>query len=436
MRKVAVSILAMVGFWGSGLANQPEFTFFTAPNLRVAEPTINTVAINTGVPILDAALVFLARDALGLPVTPGSQGQQMTLSQLLGRVCVAHEGRALGHLVCPLNSLYRRTINLINSLGDRAGNLANDVLNEFLGRLGAALNAHVNHLLAGTVGANVINSVATALWETEAWLANTINTVEWELRRMASQTTNSWIASIFPEQMINLDPPPTRTYGPVDGLVVPPPNPRNAPDTLPASPVPVPQAVSPAQRAQAEEQVGDLLKTMQAANIHANLSAQQAEQTRQGLRTLGAEVNRLAPSTGEVAETLSTIPLSMSARAEEVATAGMNAVRAQPSVRGVLVELGEMQVNTLRMKLTSEDRLVELVRAQVMAQASTNQILAKQTQMILRRQMEDLEVLRGEGRMAAEALVEEMYRTDAMLNGMFQLPIELSRRQAEMSNFY
>jgi hypothetical protein len=435
MQKLVVSVLVAAGLWGSALANQPEFTFFTMPNLRAIEPTIDTVAINTGVPLLDAALLFLARDALGLPVS-GPQGQRLTLSQLLGRVCVAHEGRALGHLVCPLNSLYRRTINLINSLGDRAGNLANDVLNEFLGRLGTVLNTHVNNLLAGAVGVDVINSVATALWETEAWLANTINTVEWELRRMARQTTNSWLDSIFPEQIINLNPPVRPPYGPVDDLVALPPNPRNAPDTLPASPAQVPQGVSPAERAAAEAQVDDLIKTLQAADIHANLSAQQAEQTRQGLRTLGAEVNRLAPNPGEVAETLSTIPLSMAARAEEVATEGMNAVRAQPSVRGVLVEMGEMQVNTLRMKLTSEDRLVQLVRAQVMAQASTNQILAKQTQMILRRQMEDLEVLRGEGRIAAEAFVEELHRTNSMLEGMFQLPIELSQRQAEMSDSY
>jgi hypothetical protein len=102
----------------------------------------------------------------------------------------------------------------------------------------------------------------------------------------------------------------------------------------------------------------------------------------------------------------------------------------------VLIEMSQLQADSLRMQLTSEDRLVRLAKEQIQAQAATNQILALQTRVILRREMEQLEQFKGQSRRAAEEFVQELMTTHGLLEGMYTMPVELSRRQAEMSESY
>lgn len=376
---------------------RPDFTFFTVPDLYYMEPTIGS--IQTGGGPFGVVLAWLLNNAVGIPAT--AQGRQIPLSRLLSNVCTVHEGQAIGAIACPLASLYRRALMTVNSLGSQAGNLGNAIINDLLGNLGNAISSQLNAWVAGAIGVNTINAVSLALQSSEEWLTETVRVVERQVRRAAHNAGASWLAEVFPQASLRLQP-----------------------------------GTEQEQQAEAREKVGALVGALRVTNLSANYEEHRGEEKRQGLRNQVVEIERNAPASSEVAQRLDAVRNNLAIRAEEIGQRATQAVQGQPSVRGVLVEMSRLQIDALRMQLTSEDRLVKLIREQIMAQASTNQILAAQTRAILQREMEALESIKGQSRVAAEAYAQEMATTSALLRGMYRMPVELSLRQAEMSEWW
>lgn len=398
--RLIYALLAALALGGPALANveRPDFTFFTIPDLYFQEPTIG--AIQTGNNAFGAVLNWLFNNVLGIPAT--TQGyQQVPLSRLLGQICAVHQGRAIGSLVCPLSSLYNRALSIVNSLGSRASNLGNAIINDFLGQLGNALQSQINNWVGGAIGLSTIDAVSASLYNAEQWLSDTVSAVERQIRRGAYQVSSSWLASVFPGSDLAL----------------------RATDKA-------------ARKQEAQSKLDSLIGALQVSNLGNSYQEQQNEASRQNLREQAVQVERKAPKDEEVSKRLSEVSSDLAKQAEDIAKRAKDSTQAQASVRGVLVEMSQLQAESLRMQLTSEDRLVKLAKEQIQAQAATNQILAAQTRVILRREMEALEQLKGQSRRSAEEFAQELMATNAVLEGFYQMPVELSRRQAEMSESY
>ena len=394
------TLLVVLALGGAALANvhRPDFTFFTLPDLYFQEPTVGTV--NTGGGPFGTVLNWLFNNVLGIPATTEGYNQ-VPLSRLLGQVCAVHQGRAIGSLVCPLSSLYNRALSIVNSLGSRASNLGNAIINDFLGQLGNALQSQINNWVGGVIGLDTINTVSASLYNAEQWLVDTVSAVERQIRRGAYQVTSSWLAAVFPQTDLAL------------------------------------RATEPeARRKEAQDKLDSLIGALQVSNLGSNYREQQTEANRQNLREQTVQLERKTLKEEEVARRLSEVSSDLAKQAEDIAKRARDSTEAQASVRGVLIEMSQLQADSLRMQLTSEDRLVRLAKEQIQAQAATNQILAVQTRMILRREMEQLEQFKGQSRRAAEEFVQELMTTDGILEGMYTMPVELSRRQAEMSESY
>lgn len=398
--RLIYALLAALALGGPALANveRPDFTFFTIPDLYFQEPTIG--AIQTGNNAFGVVLNWLFNNVLGIPAT--TQGyQQVPLSRLLGQICAVHQGRAIGSLVCPLSSLYNRALSIVNSLGSRASNLGNAIINDFLGQLGNALSTQINNWVGGAIGFDTIKDVSAALYNAEQWLSDTVAAVERQIRRGAYQVSSSWLASVFPGSDLAL----------------------RATDKA-------------ARKQEAQSKLDSLIGALQVSNLGNSYQEQQNEASRQNLREQAVQVERKALKDEEVSKRLSEVSGDLAKQAEDIAKRAKDSTQAQASVRGVLVEMSQLQAESLRMQLTSEDRLVKLAKEQIQAQAATNQILAAQTRVILRREMEALEQLKGQSRRSAEEFAQELMATNAVLEGFYQMPVELSRRQAEMSESY
>lgn len=376
----------------------PDFTFFTVPDLYFAEPTVGT--IQTGNSIFGTVLAWLLNNAVGLPASTDAQ-QQVPLSRLLGNVCAVHEGKPIGAIACPLSSLYRRALATVNSLGSRAGNLANSILNDFLGLLGNAVANQLNSWVAGAIGMDNIKAVASGLQAAEDWLADTVAAVERQVRRSAYRASSSWLMELFPQGGLTLT-----AQGEAE------------------------------RREEARQKAGALVGALQATNVAAVGQAQEAESTRQALRNQVAQAEEQAPQPSRVAQALAGVTTDLAAKAEPVASARERAIRAEASVRGVLVEMGALQIDALKMQLTSEDRLVRLAKEQILAQAATNQILAAQTKLLVHQAMRQLEGVEDASRAAAEGFVRELAATSAALEGMYRMPAELSETQKTMEEVY
>lgn len=398
--RLIYALLAVLALSGPALANveRPDFTFFTIPDLYFQEPTIE--AIQTGNNAFGVVLNWLFNNVLGIPAN--TQGyQQVPLSRLLGQICAVHQGRAIGSLVCPLSSLYNRALSIVNSLGSRASNLGNAIINDFLGQLGNALQSQINNWVGGAIGLSTIDAVSASLYNAEQWLSDTVSAVERQIRRGAYQVSSSWLASVFPGSDLAL----------------------RATDKA-------------ARKQEAQSKLDSLIGALQVSNLGNSYQEQQNEASRQNLREQAVQVERKAPKDEEVSKRLSEVSSDLAKQAEDIAKRAKDSTQAQASVRGVLVEMSQLQGESLRMQLTSEDRLVKLAKEQIQAQAATNQILAAQTRVILRREMEALEQLKGQSRQSAEEFAQELMATNAVLEGFYQMPVELSRRQAEMSESY
>ena len=394
------SLLIALALGGPALANvaRPDFTFFTLPDLYFQEPTVG--AVNTGNGPFAVVLSWLLNNALGIPAG-SNRYDQVPLSRLLGQICAVHQGRAIGSLACPLSSLYSRALSIVNSLGSRASSLGNAIINHFLGELGSALQSQLNNWVANQVGLETINAVSASLYNVEQWLVNTVSAVERQIRRGAYQVTSSWLAAVFPQSDLAL------------------------------------RATEPeARRKEAQDKLDSLIGALQVSNLGSNYREQQTEASRQNLREQTVQLERKTLKDEEVARRLSEVSSDLARQAEDIARRAKDSTQAQASVRGVLIEMSQLQADSLRMQLTSEDRLVRLAKEQIQAQAATNQILALQTRMILRREMEQLEQFKGQSRRAAEEFVRELMTTHGLLEGMYTMPVELSRRQAEMSESY
>lgn len=398
--RLIYALLAVLALSGPALANveRPDFTFFTIPDLYFQEPTIE--AIQTGNNAFGVVLNWLFNNVLGIPAN--TQGyQQVPLSRLLGQICAVHQGRAIGTLVCPISSLYNRALSIVNSLGSRASNLGNAIINDFLGQLGNALQSQINNWVGGAIGLSTINEVSASLYNAEQWLNDTVSAVERQIRRGAYQVSSSWLASVFPGSDLAL------------------------------------QATDQAARKQeAQSKLDSLIGALQVSNLGNSYQEQQNEASRQNLREQAVQVERKAPKDEEVSKRLSEVSSDLAKQAEDIAKRAKDSTQAQASVRGVLVEMSQLQAESLRMQLTSEDRLVQLAKEQIQAQAATNQILAAQTRVILRREMEALEQFKGRSRQSAEEFAQELMATNGVLEGLYQMPAELSQRQAEMSESY
>jgi hypothetical protein len=394
------TLLAALALGGPALANveRPDFTFFTVPDLYFQEPTIG--AIQTGGGPFGVVLNWLFNNVLGIPAT--TQGYtQVPLSRLLGQICAVHQGRAIGTLVCPISSLYNRALSIVNSLGSRASNLGNAIINDFLGQLGNALQSQLNNWVGGAIGLSTINEVSASLYNAEQWLNDTVAAVERQIRRGAYQVSSSWLASVFPGSDLAL----------------------RATDQA-------------ARKQEAQSKLDSLIGALQVSNLGNSYQEQQNEASRQNLREQAVQVERKAPKDEEVAKRLGEVSGDLAKQAEDIAKRAKDSTQAQASVRGVLVEMSQLQAESLRMQLTSEDRLVKLAKEQIQAQAATNQILAAQTRVILRREMEALEQFKGRSRQSAEEFAQELMATNGVLEGLYQMPAELSQRQAEMSESY
>lgn len=376
----------------------PDFTFFTVPDLYFAEPTVGT--IQTGNSIFGTVLAWLLNNAVGLPASTDAQ-QQVPLSRLLGNVCAVHEGKPIGAIACPLSSLYRRALATVNSLGSRAGNLVNSILNDFLGLLGNAVANQLNSWVAGAIGMDNIKAVASGLQAAEDWLADTVAAVERQVRRSAYRASSSWLMELFPQGGLTLT-----AQGEAE------------------------------RREEARQKAGALVGALQATNVAAVGQAQEAESTRQALRNQVAQVEEQAPQPSRVAQALAGVTTDLAAKAEPLASAREHAIRAEASVRGALVEMGALQIDALKMQLTSEDRLVRLAKEQILAQAATNQILAAQTKLLVHQAMRQLEGVEDASRAAAEGFVRELAATSAALEGMYRMPAELSETQKTMEEVY
>lgn len=376
----------------------PDFTFFTVPDLYFAEPTVGT--IQTGNSIFGTVLAWLLNNAVGLPASTDAQ-QQVPLSRLLGNVCAVHEGKPIGAIACPLSSLYRRALATVNSLGSRAGNLANSILNDFLGLLGNAVANQLNSWVAGAIGMDNVKAVASGLQAAEDWLADTVAAVERQVRRSAYRASSSWLMEVFPQGGLTLT-----AQGEAE------------------------------RREEARQKAGALVGALQATNVAAVGQAQEAESTRQALRNQVAQAEEHAPQPSRVAQALAGVTTDLAAKAEPLASARERSIRAEASVRGVLVEMGALQIDALKMQLTSEDRLVRLAKEQILAQAATNQILAAQTKLLVHQAMRQLEGVEDASRAAAEAFVRQLAATSATLEGMYRMPAELSETQKTMEEVY
>jgi hypothetical protein len=398
--RLIYTLLVALALGGPALANvdRPDFTFFTLPDLYFKEPTVGT--IQTGKDPFGVVLNWLFNNVLGIPATNNGY-DQVPLSRLLGQICAVHQGRAIGSLVCPISSLYNRALSIVNSLGSRATNLGNTIINEFLGELGKALQSQLNNWVANQVGLDTINAVSASLYNAEQRLVDTVSAVERQLRRGAYQVTSSWLAAVFPQSDLAL----------------------KATDEA-------------ARKKEAQDKLDSLIGALQVSDLGNNYREQQTEANRQNLREQTVQIERRALKDEEVARRLSEVNSDLAKQAEDIAKRATESTNAQASVRGVLIEMSQLQADSLRMQLTSEDRLVRLAKEQIQAQAATNQILAAQTRMILRREMEQLEQFKGQSRRSAEEFVQELMTTDGVLEGMYTMPVELSRRQAEMSESY
>lgn len=401
MRRIWILPLLLLLLSGPALANveRPDFTFFTVPDLYFQEPTVKT--IQTGGGAFGTVLNWLLNNVLGIPATQQGTYDQVPLSRLLGQVCAVHQGRAIGSLVCPISSLYNRAVSIVNSLGSRASNLGNAIINDFLGQLGNALQSQLNNWVGGLIGVDTINQVSASLYNAEQWLVDTVSAVERQIRRGAYEVSSSWLASVFPGSDLAL----------------------KATDKA-------------ARKQEAQSKLDSLIGALQVSNLGNSYQEQQNEASRQNLREQAVQVERKAPKDEEVSKRLSEVSGDLAKQAEDIAKRAKDSTQAQASVRGVLVEMSQLQAESLRMQLTSEDRLVKLAKEQIQAQAATNQILAAQTRVILRREMEALEQLKGQSRRSAEEFAQELMATNAVLEGFYQMPVELSRRQAEMSESY
>jgi hypothetical protein len=378
----------------------PDFTFFTVPDLYFAEPTVGTIQTGDKNNPFAVVLAWLLNNAVGLPASTDAQ-QQIPLSRLLGNVCAVHEGRPIGAIACPLSSLYRRALATVGSLGSRAGNLANSILNGFLGQLGNALANQLNSWVAGAIGMDNVKAVASGLQAAEDWLADTVAAVERQVRRSAYRASSSWLMELFPQGGLTLT------------------------------------AQGEAERREEARQLAPrLVGALQATNVAAVQAQTQAEALRQDLRNQVAEAAEKAPASSRVAVALAGVTTDLAAKAEPVASDRERAIRAQASVRGVLVEMGAMQLEALKMQLTSEDRLVRLAKEQVLAQAATNQILAAQTKLLVQQAMQQLEGVGEASRAATEAYLRELAATSAVLEGMYRMPAELSETQKTMEEVY
>ncbi|RIH82379.1 hypothetical protein [Calidithermus roseus] len=376
----------------------PDFTFFTIPDLYFAEPTVGT--IQTGDSIFGMVLAWLLNNAVGLPASTDAQ-QQVPLSRLLGNVCAVHEGKPIGAIACPLSSLYRRALATVNSLGTRASNLANSILNNFLGLLGNAVANQLNSWVAGAIGMDNIKAVASGLQAAEDWLADTVSAVERQVRRSAYRASSSWLMEVFPQGGLTLT-----AQGEAE------------------------------RREEARQKAGALVGALQATNVAAVGQVQEADSFRQALRNQVAQVEEQAPQPSRVAQALAGVTTDLAAKAEPVASAREHDIRAEASVRGVLVEMGALQIDALKLQLTSEDRLVRLAKEQILAQAATNQILAAQTKLLVHQAMQQLEGVEDASRAAAEAFVQQLAATSAMLEGVYRMPAELSETQKTMEEVY
>ncbi|WP_027894342.1 hypothetical protein [Calidithermus chliarophilus] len=378
----------------------PDFTFFTVPDFYVAEPTVGTIQTGDRNNPFAVVLAWLLNNAVGLPASTDAQ-QQVPLSRLLGNVCAVHEGKPIGAIACPLSSLYRRALATVNSLGSRAGNLANSILNDFLGLLGNAVANQLNSWVAGAIGMDNVKAVASGLQAAEDWLADTVAAVERQVRRSAYRASSSWLMEVFPQGGLTLT-----AQGEAE------------------------------RREEARQKAGALVGALQATNVAAVGQAQEAESTRQALRNQVAQAEEQAPQLSRVAQALAGVTTDLAAKAEPLASARERSIRAEASVRGVLVEMGALQIDALKMQLTSEDRLVRLAKEQILAQAATNQILAAQTKLLVHQAMRQLEGVEDASRAAAEAFVRQLAATSATLEGMYRMPAELSETQKTMEEVY
>lgn len=399
MRRIWILPLLLLLLNSPALASvwRPDFTFFSVPDLYFQEPTVGVVQTKNDA--LGMVVNWLLNNAVGIPATTEGRNQ-IPLSQLLGQVCTVHQGRAIGSLVCPISSLYNRALSIVNSLDSRAGNLGHAIINDFLGQLGNALHSQLNNWVGGSIGIDTINQVSASLYNVEQWLVNTVSAVERQIRRSAYKVSSSWLASVFPDSDLAL------------------------------------RATSKEERKQeAETKLDSLIGALQVSNLSNNSQEQQNEASRQNLREQAVQIERKALRDDEVARRLSEVNNEMAKQAEDIVKRARDSTQAQASVRGVLIEMSQLQGESLRMQLTSEDRLVKLAKEQIQAQAATNQILAAQTRIILRREMESLEQFKGQSRQSAEEFAQELMATNAILEGLYQMPVELSQRQAEMSEF-
>jgi hypothetical protein len=246
-----------------------------------------------------------------------------------------------------------------------------------------------------------VKAVASGLQAAEDWLADTVAAVERQVRRSAYRASSSWLMEVFPQGGLTLT-----AQGEAE------------------------------RREEARQKAGALVGALQATNVAAVGQAQEAESTRQALRNQVAQAEEHAPQLSRVAQALAGVTTDLAAKAEPVASARERAIRAEASVRGVLVEMGALQIDALKMQLTSEDRLVRLAKEQILAQAATNQILAAQTKLLVHQAMRQLEGVEDASRAAAEAFVRQLAATSATLEGMYRMPAELSETQKTMEEVY
>lgn len=393
LRRLVLS--AVLVFCSSSLAQveRPDFVFFSAPNLYFKEPTVGTINIGNGP--FTPVLKWLINNTFGFPVT--SEGDNVPLSSLLGHVCAVHEGRVIGQLVCPISSLYRRALSIVNSLGVRASSLGNSIINDFLKELGNAVQDQLSNFVVNKLGWETVNNISISLRQVEDWLVEKVSDIEQTIRKRAYHTGKSFIARIFPSSNL------------YQGIT-------NKEDAI--------------------ERLPDLVSTLQVSNLPVIQQEEATEQQRTELKRQVEEVIHQAGTQVQASQKISSVNSDLSVKAEAVAKSSNEAVTSQPSVRGVLVELSKLQADALRLQLTSDDRLVKLAKEQILTQAATNQILAAQVKIQIQREMRALNELKGQGRAAAEKYLQEIMETINALEGLYEMPASLSERQAVMSEAY
>lgn len=123
---------------------------------------------------LNQSLALLAQN-LGIPATAditSPNGQQVPLSEAFERLCFVYGKTPLGRYMCPINQIYKETVDLIRTSEGRVAGIGNTLYQDFLTRLTTAAVA----MIGSSVGQD--DQWQNWLASTALWLEETPKRLE------------------------------------------------------------------------------------------------------------------------------------------------------------------------------------------------------------------------------------------------------------------